>query len=255
MGTNVEPWTPPNGYLWKKHMVPLLPMTFRLALWDQGEADAAAGGGGIPTNTTYYAEEFPRMILGWRKAFEITDLPFFYVELCTEYGAENFWLAQRSATKLPSVGYAVTTDVERALHPPDKQDVADRLSLEIRRMVYGEHVVSRGPTLVSASAKGDAVAFTFSDRSLSSHAGIYVGSNATCAANVGHDSLATDAGTHLALNYTIDGATVTVKCLSPIGRVRINADYSTCFLYGPTGLPAPSVEHSCSAEYDTSTFV
>jgi hypothetical protein len=38
-GTPVGDWTPPTGSLWKAHMIPLLPMTFRLALWDQGEAE------------------------------------------------------------------------------------------------------------------------------------------------------------------------------------------------------------------------
>lgn len=31
-GTNVEPWTPPNGSLYEAHIVPLLPMTFKAAL-------------------------------------------------------------------------------------------------------------------------------------------------------------------------------------------------------------------------------
>jgi len=39
-GTNVEPWTPPSGSLYVQHIVPLLPMSFKFALWDQGEADA-----------------------------------------------------------------------------------------------------------------------------------------------------------------------------------------------------------------------
>ena len=34
-GTNVEPWTPPNGTLYEQHIVPLLPFTFKAALWDQ----------------------------------------------------------------------------------------------------------------------------------------------------------------------------------------------------------------------------
>merc|ERR1712232_1061345 len=125
----------------------LLPMTFRAALWDQGEADAQR------TNSTWYSTEFPKMIKGWRAAFDSPSLPFFYVELCTEYGAEepkehDFWLAQRAAVALPNVGFAVTTDIQRALHPPDKQDVASRLALEIRRIVYGDDVVSRGPELL-----------------------------------------------------------------------------------------------------------
>lgn len=247
-GTNVEPWTPPSGSLWVQHMIPLLPMTFRAALWDQGEADAKR------TNSTWYAKEFPHMILGWRDAFEVPDMPFFYVELCTEYGAaepkeDDFWLAQRAATELPQVGYAVTTDVQRALHPPDKQDVADRLALEVRRMVYGEGIASRGPELLLAKADGETVVLTFSDSSLSTHAGIFVGDNAACAKAIGHDSVATDPlNNNERLNYTVSGATMTVTCASPSGLVRINADYARCFLYGSIGLPAPPVQHRCSSE-------
>jgi sialate O-acetylesterase len=219
-------------------------MTFRAALWDQGEADAKR------TNSTWYAQEFPHMILGWRDAFEVPDMPFFYVELCTEYDAEepkedDFWLAQRAATELPQVGYAVTTDIQRALHPPDKQDVADRLALEIRRMVYGESIVSRGPELVSAESDGQTVTFTFSESSLTTHAGIFVGDDAACA--TGSDSVVTDPlnGKH-ALNYTISGAKMTVTCASVTGLAQVNADYATCFLYGSTGLPAPPIQQPCS---------
>ena len=35
-GTNVAPWTAPNGSLYEQHIVPLLPMAFKAALWDQG---------------------------------------------------------------------------------------------------------------------------------------------------------------------------------------------------------------------------
>ena len=44
---------------------------------------------------------------------------------------KDFWLAQRSALALPQVGFVTTTDIERNLHPPDKQDVAHRLVLEL----------------------------------------------------------------------------------------------------------------------------
>ena len=85
------------------HIKPLLPMRFLAALWDQGEADAKR------TNSTWYSHEFPRMISGWRSAFQTPALPFVYVELCTEYGAQqpkenDFWMAQRSALTLPATG-------------------------------------------------------------------------------------------------------------------------------------------------------
>jgi hypothetical protein len=39
------------------------------------------------------------------------------------------------ALALGGVGFATTTDIQRELHPPDKQDVAARLLLELRRCV------------------------------------------------------------------------------------------------------------------------
>ena len=77
-------------------------------------------------------------------------MPFVYVEFCTEYNADNFWMAQRAAvTVLPAVGFATTTDIERALHPPDKQDIAARLLLTLQRLAYGLPIVSRGPEVVT----------------------------------------------------------------------------------------------------------
>ena len=72
------------------------------------------------------------MIQRWRQHFDSPALPFFYVELCSEYGAEepkeaDFWYAQRAALALPKTGFATTTDIQRALHPPDKQDVPTQL--------------------------------------------------------------------------------------------------------------------------------
>merc|ERR1712039_1040585 len=192
------------------------------------------------------------MINRWRSAFQSSALPFFYVELCTEYGAEepkeaDFWLAQRAALSLPAVGFAVTTDIQRVLHPPDKQDVAARLALEINRVVYGKAVVSRGPEVIKTSVDEGIVSFSFSNASLTSHAGILVGDQASCEKRKGIDSLATDPlNAFKALTYTIEGAVVKVRCDSPNGIVQINSDAASCFLYGASGLPAPPVQQLCN---------
>ena len=62
------------------------------------------------------------MIERWRDAFQTPELPFFYVELCTEYGAEepkepDFWLAQRAALKLPATGCVPSSGAELTLRP------------------------------------------------------------------------------------------------------------------------------------------
>ena len=189
------------------------------------------------------------MIDGWRAGLQLPHVPFVYVELCKVMGQEdsltnNFWSAQRAATALPSVGFATTTDIERATHPPDKQDVATRLALELRRLAFGEAVVSRGPELVSAAAASTGLSLKFSNASLSSHAGIMVGNASSC----GHsaDGLASDPVRKQPLSWSISGDTLTVHCSDPNGLVRINADFTGCFLYGPSGLPAPPLLLLCN---------
>lgn len=258
-GTPVEPWTPSNtsattggGALWQRFMVPLLPMTFKAAVWDQGERDAKT------TSSSYYSKEFPLMIQLWRRYFTSAagpsaPFPFVYVELCTEYGAEapkesDFWLAQRMAVADdPTVGFAVTTDIQRALHPPDKQDVADRITLELRRLAYGQAIVSRGPEMLSSKRSVRSVTLTFSNASLAVHAGILVGNETWCAANAGNNTMAMVSGTLRSLAYTISGNSVSVECPAGVAAVHINQDFARCFLYSTTsGLPAPPVIANCS---------
>jgi len=236
-GTEVELWTPPAGELWQEHMVPLLPMTFKAALWDQGEADAKK------TNATYYSVAFPHMISEWRNAFKTKDLPFIYVELPHDM-AEGFWMAQRAATELPNVGFAVTTDVDRnGLHPPDKQDVANRLLPELRRIAYGEAITGRGPELVSAKVKNGKLALKFSNASMEVHAGILVGDDKDCLSREGSSGVAFGPGG--ALQYTLEGDILSITC--PLDTlVKINSEQTTCFLYGPSGLPAPPLEVHCT---------
>ena len=195
------------------------------------------------------------MISLWRKYFTSAlpgGFPLVYVELCTEYGAEapreaDFWLAQRaSVADDPSVGFAVTTDIQRALHPPDKQDVAARLVLELQRLAYGQPVVSRGPELRSTKPVPGGLALTFSNASLSVRAGILVGDAATCAAKAGNDTMVMASGSSLSLHYTIKGDTITVDCPAGVAAVHVNSDLGTCFLFGPHGLPAPPILANCT---------
>jgi len=259
-GTNVAPWTPgaggePAGALWSRFMVPIVPFTFKAALWDQGEADAKR------TNSTWYAHEFPTMITRWREQFE-TQFPFIYVELCSEYGAlepkeSSFWAAMRIAVKdLPDVGFVTTTDIQRALHPPDKQDVAERLLLSFRKLALKENdVVTSGPELLNYTLTGEqSMVLTFSNESLVVKAGILVGTEADCEAVKGHDSMVTFSDVHdskvVSLNYTIVGNQVKVQLPGVTGLIRINSDATTCFLYSSeSGLPAPPTVVETNAAY------
>ena len=234
-------------------MEPLLPMSFKFAIWDQGERDAKT------TSSAYYTTEFPKMVSLWRSNFLTPALPFFYVELCTEYGAEepkesDFWKAQRSVLQLPATGFVTTTDIQRALHPPDKQDVAVRLMLEVDRIVYGQNVVSRGPQLVAAKAvTTGSIKLTFSNASLVTRSGIFVGDPTACMASPTNNTAIMQfvephsATGMVAINFSIVGSEVTIQCDPAGGPVKINSDASSCFLYSAaSSLPATPIEVNCT---------
>ncbi len=266
--TLVGSWSAPAGDLWKAHMEPLVPMQFKAVLWDQGEEDA------MHTNSTFYAAAFPELITGWRGAFEAPLLPFVYVELADELGAEepkemDFWLAQREATALPAVGYATTTDLQRGMHPHNKVAVAQRLLPSLLQLAYGWDVVSRGPELVGVESPPDGAGLTlqFSNASLVVHAGgpdlpsngCHAGSNTALLQKVPTVERRQDepggaprsrlgsAVNVVPLNFSISGATLEVACDPALGSVWLNSDaQQDCFLYSEkSGLPAPPLEIPC----------
>ncbi len=141
---------------------------------------------------------------------------------------------------------STTTDIQRALHPPDKQDVAARLTLAAQRIAYGQPVVSRGPELLGTtmSSTGKLVV-TFSNATLSVHAGILVPAKGGCPPGKNSAFLQKRGATLEPLSYSISGPKVTIECSAADGVVWVNADVASCFLYGPTDLPAPPIELPC----------
>ena len=185
----------------------------------------------------------------------------FQVEICHENGAEepkekDFWeFGQRAAISLPKVGFATTTDIDKsALHPPDKQDIAPRLALEIMRLAYGKPVVARGPELVSASFAGSELTITLSNASLVVHKGVVVPPPAGGCDNQTMSSAVTQVGAGgraAMVPFAIDGAKVVVRCKPGTEQepVLINGDASNCFLYSSqSGLPAPPLAVTCGPQ-------
>lgn len=117
--------------------------------------------------------------------------------------------------QLPITGFATTTDIERALQPSDKQDVAARLLLEIRRVVCGEAVVSRGPERVAASSPAaGTLVVTLPNASVVTYARIFVGDTATGSKAPANNTAAMqfprvgNNGALVPVGFAIDGAKV-----------------------------------------------
>jgi sialate O-acetylesterase len=204
-GTRIEPWTPPIGFketptlskisekldsypeteekvdkadptkktvsaklqsplaLYNGRIAPLIPYAIRGALWYQGESNNGEG--------MLYTEKMKALIGGWRKVWNMPEMPFYFVQLAPFiYGGANpedlarIWEAQTAALKIPHTGMAVTTDISTVtdIHPKNKQDVGRRLALWALAKDYGKKdLVYSGPLYKSVKFEGDKAVLTF----------------------------------------------------------------------------------------------
>ena len=137
--------------LYNAMIYPLLPLRIRAVLWYQGETDW--------WDADRYACSFPNMINDWRTKFQLSELPFYFVELAPYDGAPvAVRESQKQALLLPATGVANAIDLGDRLapagevHPRNKSYIGERLSLLLRRDIYGQQVEAEGPAVVSARA-------------------------------------------------------------------------------------------------------
>jgi len=103
---------------------PLVPYTFKGALWYQGESNA--------TRAYQYRKLFPAMINSWRDEWK-KDFPFYFVQIAPQYGQNPEIREAQLLTFLNTkkTGMAVITDAGDSLdiHPRNKEVVGHRLAL------------------------------------------------------------------------------------------------------------------------------
>jgi sialate O-acetylesterase len=144
---------------------PLLPYTFKGAIWYQGETNAG--------RAYQYRTAFPLMINDWRQHFKQGDFPFLFVQLAT-FGSTDAnsntgsnWAelreAQAMTLALPNTGMAVTTDIgnPKDIHPKNKQDVGKRLAAIALHDVYSQAGEYTGPVYQSIKINGNQVELSF----------------------------------------------------------------------------------------------
>lgn len=204
---DLPPWprgpsNSPNrpAVLYHAMIAPLVPFPFTGALWYQGESNR--------NRAEQYARLFPAMIRDWRRIFA-RKLPFLFVQIAPfGYGEPDggaaLRLAQAAALELPHTGMVVTLDIgdARDIHPRNKQEVGRRLALHALRGVYGEDVVSDGPTPRGVERAGDGLRVTFDG----AHGGL-LGD----APLLGFEVAGAD-GAFAAASARIDGEAVVVRC-------------------------------------------
>jgi sialate O-acetylesterase len=160
-----HPWTPAG--LFNGMLAPLVRYTIRGAIWYQGESNARA-------YTSYeYRDLFPAMIADWRVVWNQGAFPFLFVQLANflprhvdpieSHWAELRESQWRTVRAVPNTGMAVTIDIGDPddIHPRNKQEVGRRLSLEARRVAYGESIVSSGPLYRGMRIEGTRIRVAF----------------------------------------------------------------------------------------------
>jgi len=147
-------------------IAPLKHFSFKGALWYQGESN---------TGRYYeYGELQASLIRSWRSLFNQPDMPFLLVQLpnfMRNYPVESQWAAfrdiqRRAAQEIPNTALAVMIDLGEwnDIHPLNKKDVGYRLSLQARRLAYGDkNIIIDGPVYESMRIDGQRIILTFKE--------------------------------------------------------------------------------------------
>lgn len=232
-------WTP--GTLYNGMIHPLGPFAIRGAIWYQGESNAA--------RHQEYAPLLTAMIDSWRKQFGVGDFPFYIVGLANfraltdDPNQISHWASLREAQRqvahnLDNSAVTVTLDIgeEKDIHPRNKQEVGRRLALVALEETYGRHLVSRGPTLKSASFEDGEVVLTFD----------HIGSGLVAQGNkLTSFTVAGEDGQFVWADARIEGDTVVVSSpeVPTPKQVRYAwADNPKASLFNEEGLPAEPFE-------------
>ena len=160
----------PTGF-YNGMIAPLQNFKFKGALWYQGE-----------TNAGRYHEYFDllsSLINDWRTLFNNQELPFLIAQLPNFMKASDDpsdgdradWAYMREAQQkvtqtVPNTGLAVAIDAGEwnDIHPLNKKDIGERLSLQAQRIVYGDkNIIADGPIFESMEITGNQIILTFKE--------------------------------------------------------------------------------------------
>lgn len=145
---------------------PLIPYAIKGFIWYQGENNVS--------KADQYAELQPMLIDDWRVRWKQGYVPFLFVQLAA-YKArsekpvdKDDWAKFRDAQKstlflTANTGMVCTIDIgdEFNIHPGNKQDVGNRLSLAALQQVYHQDVIGSGPLFKSAVLQGNRIRIDF----------------------------------------------------------------------------------------------
>jgi sialate O-acetylesterase len=143
--------------LYNAMLAPLQSFPIKGVIWYQGESNS--------DRARQYLELFPLMIADWRRAWNVGDFPFLFVQIAPYAGmVPEIREAQLlTLTKTSNTAMVVTTDVGDAddIHPARKGPVGARLALAARALAYGEKIEYSGPLFDSMKVEGNKAVISF----------------------------------------------------------------------------------------------
>lgn len=160
---NLNPWGPGTpGVLYNAMIHPLLDYTIRGAIWYQGESNKM--------DARLYAVLMKTLISSWRKAWNLGEFPFYYVQIAPftyeePYSGALLREAQLKCLSIPNTGMAVTLDIAENvadIHPKNKSEVGRRLALWALHKTYNKTEGSySGPVYTEIKISGNKAVLEF----------------------------------------------------------------------------------------------
>jgi len=155
-----------TGALYNGMIHPLTGMTFRGAIWYQGESNL--------WRWDEYRWAMHALINGWKKAFDNPELQFYFVQIAPyRYNSSDLprhcvglWEAQQKFADESGCGMAVINDHgdPKDIHPHDKRPVGDRLARLALNRTYGmKNVACDAPRVKSFKCNGGVAVLEFKD--------------------------------------------------------------------------------------------
>ena len=151
--------------LYNGMIYPLRDYQVKGVIWYQGESNAGDAN---------YGKYLKALVSNWRTTFQKVELPFLLVQLpnyapkSVKPPVESGWARVReaqlqTALEVPKTALTVTYDLGEwnDIHPLNKKDLAYRLFLQARRLVYGEQLVSEGPLYKNMKIDGNKIVLFF----------------------------------------------------------------------------------------------
>ena len=155
------------GALYNGMIHPLTGMTFRGAIWYQGEGNLG--------RWDEYRWAMHALLNGWKKAFDNPDLQFYFVQIAPwRYNRDiprnciGLWEAQQAFSDESGCGMAVINDHgdPEDIHPHDKRPVGDRLARLALNRTYGKkEIACDAPRVKSWKRDGNTIILDFKDAS------------------------------------------------------------------------------------------